>query len=97
MAVVVQPAPTAPLTSTHPAGAAPAPRRRPLPPGQPRAWYESHNRRLKALRLATALLADGVYHPTQATDRRIRAMALRIGVNAPSDTTCRQVRVLMLH
>ncbi|NJQ07963.1 hypothetical protein HCN56_20845 [Streptomyces lonarensis] len=68
-----------------------------MPPGQPRAWYESHNRRLKALRLATALLADGVYHPTQATDRRIRAMALRIGVHAPSDTTCRQVRVLMLH
>ncbi|NJP66673.1 hypothetical protein HCJ92_10325 [Streptomyces sp. ventii] len=68
-----------------------------MPPGQPRDWYESHNRRLKALRLATALLDSGVYHPTQATDRRIRAMALRIGVNAPSDTTCRQVRVLMLH
>ncbi|WP_103501995.1 MULTISPECIES: hypothetical protein [Streptomyces] len=86
MAVV---APLIPITS--------APTKKRLPAGQPRAWYESHNRRLKALRLATALLDAGVYHPTQATDRRIRATASTIGVRPPSDTTCRLVRVLMLH
>lgn len=72
-------------------------KKKPLPAGQPRAWYESHNRRLKALRLATALLDTGVYHPTQAHDRRIRAIAPLIGVHPPSDTTCRLVRSLMLH
>ncbi|MDB1087580.1 hypothetical protein PJ985_08370 [Streptomyces sp. ACA25] len=68
-----------------------------LPAEQPREWYESHNRRLKALRLATALLDTGVFHPTQAHNRRIRAIAPLIGVRPPSDITCRMVRSLMLH
>lgn len=72
------------------------PRRR-LPAGQPREWYESHNRKLKAMRLATALLNSGVYHPTQASDRRIRAIAPLVDVHPPSATTCRLVRQLMLH
>ncbi|WP_181009088.1 hypothetical protein [Streptomyces sp. SM12] len=82
-------APLMPITS--------APTKKELPTGQPRAWYESHNRRLKALQLATALLNAGVYHPTQATDQQIRATAPTIGVRPPSETTCRLVRVLMLH
>jgi hypothetical protein len=69
--------------------------RKPLPAGQPRAWYESHNRRLKAMRLAIALLDSGVYHPANADDERIRAVAARIGVRRPSETTCRMVRGLM--
>ncbi|WP_394814531.1 hypothetical protein [Streptomyces chisholmiae] len=69
--------------------------KKPLPAGQPRVWYESHNRRLKALRLATALLDTGVYHPAGASDQRIRDIAPRIGVHYPSDTTCRLVRALM--
>ncbi|MBB1255524.1 hypothetical protein [Streptomyces alkaliterrae] len=67
-----------------------------LPAGQPREWYESHNRKLKAMRLAIALLNTGVYHPTQAPNRRIRAIAPLVGVHPPSDTTCRLVRSLML-
>ncbi|WP_066950553.1 hypothetical protein [Streptomyces lushanensis] len=69
--------------------------RKPLPAGQPREWYESHNRRLKAMRLAIALLDSGVYHPANATNRRIRAMAVRTGIHPPSDTTCRMVRALI--
>ena len=68
-----------------------------LPAGQPREWYESHNRKLKAMRLASALLTTGVYHPTQAPDRRIRAIAPLLGVRPPSATTCKLVRRLMLH
>jgi hypothetical protein len=66
-----------------------------LPAGLPREWYESHNRRLKAMRLAIALLDSGVYHPANAHNRRIRSMASRIGVHVPSDTTCRMVRELI--
>ncbi|MGV9551936.1 hypothetical protein ACWDR6_26520, partial [Streptomyces ardesiacus] len=35
--------------------------KRPLPAGRPREWYITHNRRLKAMRLAIALLDSGVY------------------------------------
>ena len=41
-------------------------RKKPLPAGRPREWYVSHNRRLKALRLAIALLDTGVYQPSSA-------------------------------
>ncbi|MFE3324263.1 hypothetical protein [Streptomyces sp. NPDC059176] len=77
------------------ASLAPLPKR-PLPAGLPREWYESHNRRLKAMRLAIALLDTGVYHPANASNRRIRTTAARIGIHAPSDTTCRMVRSLIL-
>ncbi|GHF59880.1 hypothetical protein GCM10010218_46790 [Streptomyces mashuensis] len=66
-----------------------------LPAGRPRAWYESHNRRLKAMRLAIALLHSGVYRAERATNRRIREVAAQIGVRPPSDPTCRMVRVMM--
>ncbi|WP_327236927.1 hypothetical protein OG349_26245 [Streptomyces sp. NBC_01317] len=73
----------------------PTPERKPLPAGQPREWYETHNRRLKAMRLAIALLDSGVYHPENAGNRRIRSTAARIGIHPPSDTTCRMVRALI--
>ncbi|GAA1112163.1 MULTISPECIES: hypothetical protein [Streptomyces violaceusniger group] len=66
-----------------------------MPAGRPREWYESHNRRLKAMRLAIALLNSGVYRPEQASNRKIRSTATRIGVHPPSDTTCRMVRSLI--
>ncbi|MFF3940297.1 hypothetical protein [Streptomyces phaeofaciens] len=68
--------------------------KRVLPPGQPREWYVTHNRRLKAMRLAIALLDLGV-HPTQARNAKIRSTAVLIGVHPPSDTTCHMVRALM--
>lgn len=70
-------------------------RKKPLPAGRPREWYASHNRRLKAMRLSIALLDSGVYHPSTATDARIRMTAERIGIHPPSDTTCRMVRALI--
>ncbi|MEW2549944.1 hypothetical protein AB0910_29970 [Streptomyces sp. NPDC047002] len=69
--------------------------RAPLPAGRPREWYETHNRRLKAMRLAIALLDTGVYQPSHADNARIRATAARIGIHPPSDTTCRLVRTLL--
>ncbi|MDT0396320.1 MULTISPECIES: hypothetical protein [Streptomyces] len=69
--------------------------KRALPAGRPREWYVTHNRRLKAMRLAIALLDSGVYLPTQARDERIRATASLIGVHPPSDTTCHMVRAFM--
>ncbi|MEV5309084.1 hypothetical protein RKD49_002386 [Streptomyces glaucescens] len=69
--------------------------KRPLPPGRPREWYISHNRRLKAMRLAIALLDSGVYLPGQARNETIRDTARLIGVHPPSDTTCHMVRALM--
>ncbi|MEU5401673.1 hypothetical protein ABZ348_20525 [Streptomyces sp. NPDC005963] len=69
--------------------------KKPLPAGQPRDWYVTHNRRLKAMRLAIALLDSGVYHPATADNRRIRAMADQVGIHPPSDTTCRMVRALI--
>ncbi|MET7408554.1 hypothetical protein [Streptomyces parvulus] len=69
--------------------------KRPLPAGRPRDWYVTHNRRLKAMRLAIALLDSGVYLPNQARNERIRSAALTIGVHPPSDTTCHTVRALM--
>jgi hypothetical protein len=66
-----------------------------VPAGQPREWYEAYHRRLKAMRLAVALLNSGVYRPEQARNRRIRAVAARIGVHPPSDSTCRMVRSLL--
>ncbi|MFI8346158.1 hypothetical protein [Streptomyces sp. NPDC085596] len=67
----------------------------PLPAGRPREWYVSHNRRLKAMRLAIALLDSGVYRPSQARDEAIRDTADKLGVHPPSDTTCRMVRALL--
>lgn len=67
----------------------------PLPAGLPREWYVTHNRQLKAMRIAIALLDTGVYTPRQAPDRVIRATADRIGVHPPSGTTCRLVRSLL--
>ncbi|MEV2214550.1 hypothetical protein AB0H86_24375 [Streptomyces sp. NPDC050997] len=69
--------------------------KRPLPPGRPREWYVSHNRRLKAMRLAIALLDSGVYLPDQARNETIRSAAETVGVHPPSDTTCHMVRALM--
>ena len=67
----------------------------PLPPGRPRQWYVTHNRRLKAMRLAIALLDSGVHLPDQARNETIRSTAEQIGVHPPSDTTCHMVRALM--
>ncbi|KFG75872.1 hypothetical protein [Streptomyces mutabilis] len=69
--------------------------KRPLPAGRPREWYITHNRRLKAMRLAIALLDSGVYLPNQARNERIRSAAQAIGVHPPSDATCHMVRALM--
>ncbi|WP_189038574.1 hypothetical protein [Streptomyces daqingensis] len=66
-----------------------------LPAGRPREWYISHNRQLKAMRLAIALLDSGVYTPGQARDDTIRRTAARIGVHTPSSTTCRLVRSML--
>ncbi|MEU0132660.1 hypothetical protein ABZ172_01260 [Streptomyces sp. NPDC006296] len=71
------------------------PRKKRLPAGRPRAWYVSHNRRLKAMRLAIALLDTGVYQPSTADNARIRATADRLALHRPSDTTCRMVRTLI--
>ncbi|WP_051835845.1 hypothetical protein [Streptomyces sp. NRRL WC-3549] len=62
---------------------------------QPREWYVSHNRRLKAMRLAISLLDTGVYQPVSASNARIRAEADRLAIHPPSDTTCRMVRALI--
>ena len=70
-------------------------RRKRLPAGRPREWYVSHNRRLKAMRLAIALLDSGVYQPSSATNARIRTMAEHLEIHPPSDTTCRMVRTLI--
>jgi hypothetical protein len=69
--------------------------KKPLPAGLPRGWYEAHNRQLKAMRLAIALLDAGVLTPAQARNRRIRSMAARIGVRPPSPATCALVRALL--
>ncbi|RPK65830.1 hypothetical protein EES43_07100 [Streptomyces sp. ADI96-02] len=90
---------TEPLEEPHPMSFHPPlatpPHRRRLPAGRPREWYVSHNRRLKAMRLAIALLDSGVYQPSSAGNRRIRLTAERLGVHPPSDTTCRMVRALI--
>ncbi|GAA0402508.1 hypothetical protein [Streptomyces luteireticuli] len=88
MTAAVRPFPDLPALPTLPT--------KRLPAGRPRDWYESHNRRLKAMRLAIALLHSGAYRPEQATNRRIRRTAERIGVRTPSNATCRMVRSLML-
>ncbi|GGV38928.1 hypothetical protein AB0Q95_01645 [Streptomyces sp. NPDC059900] len=69
--------------------------KRPLPAGRPREWYITHNRRLKAMRLAIALLDSGVYLANQASNTRIRSMAEDVGIHPPSDITCHMVRALM--
>lgn len=69
--------------------------KRPLPAGRPREWYITHNRRLKAMRLAIALLDSGVYLPNQAGNTTIRSMAEDVGIHPPSDITCHMVRALM--
>ncbi|GAA3805114.1 hypothetical protein ACFS5L_32650 [Streptomyces phyllanthi] len=69
--------------------------KRPLPAGRPREWYIAHNRRLKAMRLAIALLDSGVHVPNQARNETIRSTAERVGIHPPSDTTCHMVRALM--
>ncbi|MEV4949955.1 hypothetical protein [Streptomyces sp. NPDC053755] len=70
-------------------------RKQPLPAGRPREWYVSHNRRLKAMRLAIALLDSGVYDPAKAGNAKIRTTAEQLGIHPPSDTTCRMVRTLI--
>ncbi|MFE7791053.1 hypothetical protein [Streptomyces sp. NPDC057460] len=47
--------------------------KKPVPAGRPREWYISHNRRLKAMRLAIALLDTGVYYPSGADNAKMRA------------------------
>ncbi|NGO80824.1 hypothetical protein G6045_34975 [Streptomyces sp. YC504] len=66
-----------------------------LPAGRPREWYIAHNRRLKAMRLAIALLDAGVWRPEQANNGRIRSTADLVGIHPPSETTCHMVRALM--
>ncbi|WP_055567234.1 MULTISPECIES: hypothetical protein [Streptomyces] len=70
-------------------------RKKALPAGRPREWYINHNRRLKAMRLAIALLDSGVYLPDQAKNSTIRSMAEEVGIHPPSDITCHMVRALM--
>ncbi|GHJ93638.1 MULTISPECIES: hypothetical protein [Streptomyces] len=72
-------------------------RKKALPAGRPREWYVTHNRRLKAMRLAIALLDSGVYIPSKATNATIRTTAERIGIHPPSDVTCRLVRTFIRH
>lgn len=84
-----------PLMADAPASPAGPPVRKRLPAGRPRAWYVAHNRQLKAMRIAIALLDSGVYTPGQARDHTIRRTAARIGVHPPSNTTCRLVRSLL--
>ncbi|MBF6333757.1 hypothetical protein IU452_35240 [Nocardia transvalensis] len=69
--------------------------KRPLPPGRPRSWYVTHNRRLKAMRLAIALLDSGIYRAGLADNEKIRRTADLVGIRPPSDKTCRLVRDLM--
>ncbi|MGW0932226.1 hypothetical protein [Streptomyces sp. NPDC002644] len=69
--------------------------KRPLPPGRPREWYVDHNRRLKAMRLAIALLDLGFHTPRQAPDEVVHLAAQLIGVHPPSPATCRLVRALL--
>ncbi|WP_079036290.1 hypothetical protein [Streptomyces silaceus] len=71
------------------------PAKKALPAGRPREWYINHNRRLKAMRLAIALLDSGVYLPNQAKNSTIRRMAEDVGIHPPSDITCHMVRALM--
>ncbi|WP_419994323.1 hypothetical protein [Streptomyces boninensis] len=70
-------------------------RKKPLPAGRPREWYVSHNRKLKAMRIAIALLDTGVYTPQQATNSVCRRTAERIGVHPPSNITCHMIRGLL--
>lgn len=65
--------------------------KQPLPAGRPRSWYIAHNRRLKAMRLAIALLDAGIV----PTDEKIHHTAEVIGVHPPSGATCRMVRRMM--
>ncbi|MDT9688052.1 hypothetical protein Q5762_06745 [Streptomyces sp. P9(2023)] len=69
--------------------------KQPLPAGRPREWYVSHNRRLKAMRLAIVLLDAGIHDPARAGNEKIRTTAELIGIHPPSDTTCRMVRALI--
>ncbi|OIV37523.1 hypothetical protein BIV57_10375 [Mangrovactinospora gilvigrisea] len=68
---------------------------RPLPAGLPREWYVRHNRQIKAMRIAIALLNSGIYTRQQAGDPLIRVTAEAIGVHPPSATTCHLVRTLL--
>ncbi|MFD9306857.1 hypothetical protein ACFWCB_30030 [Streptomyces sp. NPDC060048] len=67
-------------------------KKKPLPAGLPREWYESHNRHLKAMRLAISLLDTGTYDAQRATNRKIRTIAVRTGIRRPSNVTCKLVR-----
>ncbi|MEU0545046.1 hypothetical protein [Nocardia sp. NPDC005978] len=69
--------------------------KQPLPAGRPRTWYVQHNRRLKAMRLAIAMLDSGVFAADLATNDKIRDTAESVGVHWPSDATCRMVRRMM--
>lgn len=69
--------------------------KKPLPAGRPREWYIHHNRRLKAMRLAIALLDAGAHGTAPVKNRTIRSTAEMIGIHPPSDVTCQMVRALM--
>ena len=69
--------------------------KQPLPPGRPRSWYITHNRRLKAMRLAIALLDSGVHRASLADNETIRHTAELVDLRPPSNKTCRLVRDLM--
>ncbi|GAB4590162.1 hypothetical protein [Nocardia sp. IFM 10818] len=66
-----------------------------LPAGRPRSYYITHFRRLKAMRLAIALLDTGTRRASRADDTRIRRTAAAIGVREPSEQTCDLVRHLI--
>lgn len=70
-AVTTKPLDTQLAMPFHPPLPKPLQKKR-LPAGRPREWYVSHNRRLKAMRLAIALLDTGVYQPpAPATTRYV--------------------------
>ncbi|MCX4677795.1 MULTISPECIES: hypothetical protein [unclassified Streptomyces] len=93
-AVTTKPLDTQLAMPFHPPLPKPLQKKR-LPAGRPREWYVSHNRRLKAMRLAIALLDTGVYQPASASNHKIRTTAEHLGIHPPSDTTCRMVRTLI--
>ncbi|MEU7631715.1 hypothetical protein AB0C34_17255 [Nocardia sp. NPDC049220] len=70
------------------------PMRKPLPRGKAKKWYQAVNRRRRAAKLVLALLDQGIYTPSRATNGRIRKIATQynIGGTTPSDITCELVR-----
>ncbi|WP_063711435.1 hypothetical protein [Nocardia asiatica] len=71
------------------------PERKPKPTGRARKWYVSVARLDKAARLVTALIDQGVYTPSKATDSKIRSVAKDYRIRKPSDDTCEMVRDIL--